>query len=355
MDVTVLKNGKAVFARAYGMADGITGEAATSDHVYHYWSMTKSYTAVAIFQLIEKGKVSLDAPLTSYLPQFVPIDQSGDPVEVTIDHLLRHSSGLSDFSMEMLKWLHATDEPRFGETRMVNERLGDYRTVNWTPGSQSQYGNINYVLLGAIIEAVTGGTYEDYVRQEILLPLKMRATDFVYREDMLEKAVVGSQTHYSFYTLMVELMGPAGGLDGITKRQIGDRHWLNYVYTDYAASTALIGTGADMSRFGQMLLNLGELDGVRILSEDSAEKILHGGRLPGYIEEVTEGKRKLALGYGTKTWVDQGVELMGHGGGGPGYALQYFVVPEKELVVVVLTNSSMAKADELSKLVASVF
>ena len=107
---------------------------------------------------------------------------------------------------------------------MVNERLGEYRTVNWKPGSQSQYGNINYVLLGAIIEAVTGGTYEDYVRQEILLPLKMSATDFIYREDMLDRAAVGSQTHYSFYTLLVELMGPEGGLDGFTKRKIDDRH-----------------------------------------------------------------------------------------------------------------------------------
>nr|WP_277345515.1 serine hydrolase [Pseudomaricurvus alkylphenolicus] len=355
MDVTVLQGGKTVFAKAYGLADGITGAAATSEHVYHFWSMTKSFTAVAIFQLIEAGKLSLHDPITTYLPGFVPIDQSGNPVEVTVDHVLSHSSGLPDFFFDMYKWLHYPGEPRVGETRMVNERLQDYRTVAWEPGSQSEYTNINYVLLGAIIEAVTGGTYEDYVRQEILGPLKMETTDFVYRADMLDKAAVGTQTHYSFYTAMVELMGPAGGLDGITQKRIDDRHWLKYMYTDYAASTSLIGTGADMSRFGQMLLNQGELDGVRILSKENAKNVIYGGRLPGYKEEVRAGKRDLALGYGTKTWVDQGVELVGHGGGGPGYALQYFVVPEKELVVVVLTNSSMARADKLSKLVASVF
>ena len=355
IDVTVIKDGKTVFSKAYGVADGVTGELATSDHVYHYWSMTKSFTAVAIFQLIENGMVSLDEPITTYLPQFVPVDKSGDPVEVTVDHLLRHSSGLSDIYSRMFKWLHFVGEPRVGETRIVNERLGDFRVIGWQPGSQSKYANINYILLGAIIEAVTGGTYEDYVRQAILLPLNMRNTDFIYRPDMLKKAAVGSQTHYSFYTPMVDLMGPEGGLDALTENRIDDRHWLKLVYTDYAASTSLIGTGADMGRFGQMLLNLGELDGVRILSEESARNVIHGGRLPGYVEEVRTGQRGLALGYGTKTWFEQGVELVGHGGGGPGYALQYFVVPEKELVIVVLTNSSMAKAEDLSKLVVSIF
>lgn len=358
MDITVLKGGKEVYSKAYGVANGITGEAATKDHVYHYWSMTKSFTAVAIFQLIEDGKISLHAPLTSYLPEFIPVDQEGNPVEVTIDHLLRHSSGFEDFNMEILKWLHFIDEPRVGETRIVNERLGGYRTVAWQPGSQSEYTNINYVLLGAIIEAVTDGTYEDYIRQEILVPLNMQDTDLIYRADMLERSARGSLTHYSFYTPMIQLMGHEGGLDWLTEKRIDDRHWLKYMYTDYAASTSLIGTGSDLGRFGQMLLNHGELEGVRLLSEESAKSILYGGRQLGSSNSLQTGgpgAPAVELGYGTETWDVQGEKLIGHGGGGPGFALQYIVVPEKDLVVVVLTNSSLAKAADLSRLIASVF
>lgn len=344
LDIAIQRNGEMVFSRAYGVADGITGEKATPRHVYHYWSMTKTFTAVAVLQLIESGKVSVEAPITTYLPQFVPIDQSGNPVEVRVAHLLNHSSGLPDFTFEMFQWVHAIDEPRFGETRMVNERLTAYRTVTHKPGSESHYRNINYVLLGAIIEAVTDGTYEDYVRSEILIPLNMRDTDFVYRPDM--RAVRGTLAHYTYYTPILALLGPDGGIDGLTVKRVDDVHWLHLVYTDYAASTSLIGTGVDLVQFGQMLLNGGELGGVRILSEESARSVLYGGRLS------TNGADAV-LGNGTKSWLDHGVELVGHGGGGPGFTLQYLLIPEKNVVIVVLTNSTIVDAFELSRMIGS--
>jgi CubicO group peptidase (beta-lactamase class C family) len=355
MDITVMKGGEKVFSKAYGVADGLTGEAATPDHVYHYWSMTKSVTAVGILQLVEKQRIFLDEPLNTYLSEFVPLDDKGKPVKITVRQLLNHTSGLPDFTTKMLAWVHKKGDPRYGETRMVNERLQGYRTIVSEPGTVSTYGNLNFVLLGAIIEAVTGDTYEDFVRREILQPLKMNATDFIYRPDMEFKTARGSQAYYSFYTLMVEFMGPEGGMDAMTVDEVDGRHWLNLMHTDYAASTSLIGTSGDMSRFGQMLLNLGELDGVRILNEDHARDILYGGRMPGEKEQVMSGERDVALGYGTKTWSLDGTEIIGHGGGGPGYALQYLVVPEHDLVIVALTNSSLAEADELAKLAATVF
>lgn len=355
MDITVLKGGEKVFSKAYGVADGLTGEAATSDHVYHYWSMTKSVTAVGILRLVEKQLIRLDEPVDTYLSEFVPLDGKGMPVKITVRQLLNHTSGLPDFTTKMLVWIHMNGAARYGETRMVSERFEGYRTIASEPGTVSSYSNLNFVLLGAVIEAVTGGTYEDYIRQEILQPLKMSATDFIYRPDMEGKTARGSQAYYSFYTLMVKFMGPEGGMDALTVDEVDGRHWLKLMHTDYAASTSLIGSSGDMSRFGQMLLNLGELDGVRILNEDHAHDILYGGRMPGEKEQVMSGERAVALGYGTKTWSLDGIEIIGHGGGGPGYALHYLIVPEKDLVVVALTNSSLAKADELAKLAATVF
>lgn len=70
---------------------------------------------------------------------------------------------------------------------------------------------------------------------------------------------------------------------------------------------------------------------------------------------MASGEREVALGYGAKTWYDGGVEIIGHGGGGPGFGLQYLVVPEKELVVVVLTNQTLAISYDVAKMIVSVF
>lgn len=355
IDVTVLKNGQSVFSKAYGVANGLNGEKANKENVYHYWSMTKSFTAVAVFQLIEQGKISLSDSITMYLPNFNPTDELGDPVNITIEQLLTHTSGLPDFNFKMAAWLHLNGEPRYGETRMVNERFQDFQTIVAQPGSASEYGNINFVILGAAIESVTGQDYEDYVRENILTPLKMADTDFVYRPDMLDKVAKGSHHKYHFWSVLLTFFGPEGGLDYMSDGVIENRHWTKLVLTDYAAATALIGSGNDMSRFGQMLLNQGELDGVRIISADSANKILHGGRFGDEKAEVFAGNKEVALGYGTKTWADEGVELIGHGGGGPGFSLQYFIIPEKNLVVVILLNQTLSTAHDIGKVVASVF
>lgn len=355
LDVTVLKKGRLVFSKAYGIANGLTGEKVTKAHVYHFWSMTKSFTAIAIFQLIEAGKISLNDKVTTYLPNYNPVDDSGAPVTVTIDHLLRHASGLPDFVAKMMKWIHLDGEPRYGETRMVNERFQEYQTTKEKPGSVSKYGNLNYVLLGAVIEAVTGGTYEDYIRQYILRPLKMEHSDLIYRTDMQPKIAKGSHNYYHFWSILLLLMGPDEGLDWMVDGKIDDRYWLKQMHTDYAASTSVIGTGLDMSRFGQMLLNHGQLDGVRILSKESTNKVLYGGRFKDELEQVKSGEKDVALGYGTKTWFEKGITLIGHGGGGPGFALQYFVVPEKELVIVVLTNQTLQIQKDIAKTIVSVF
>jgi CubicO group peptidase (beta-lactamase class C family) len=355
MDVSVLKHGKLVFSKAYGVANGLTGEKVTKEHVYHFWSMTKSFTSVAIFQLVEQGKISLDESIHNYLPNYSPVDESGTPVKVTIDQLLNHTSGLPDFDSKMAAWIHLDGEPRYGETRMVNERLQDYQTIVTQPGTVSKYSNIGYVLLGAVIEAVSGGTYEEYIRQFILTPLKMNHSDLVYRTDMLGKVAKGSHNYYHFITLLLKFMGPDGGLDSMTEEKTEDRHWLKLMHTDYSAPTSVIGTGKDMSRFGQMLLNRGELDGIRLLSKKSTNKILYGGRFSGEKELVASGEKEVALGYGAKTWFDQDVELIGHGGGGAGFANQYFVVPEKELVVVVLTNQTLQIQHDIAKVIVSVF
>ncbi|MGF1765712.1 serine hydrolase domain-containing protein [Aliivibrio kagoshimensis] len=353
MNVTVLKRGEPIFSRAYGVSNGITGKKASLDNVYHFYSATKSVTAVAIMQLVEKGKLDLNRSITEYLPEFEPVDSSGDPIKVSVKNLLSHRSGLPGIQLDMFKWLHFSDQAYVGDLNVVKRYLQDYRTVDWAPGSDSEYRNINYILLGAIIDAVTEGSYEDYVRQNILTPLKMYSSDFIYRDDMLERAAIGAHPHYNFITPLINYNGMEGGMDALAETRIDDMYWLKTIYTDFSASTSLMGTGSDLARFGQMLLNGGELDGVRILSKTSVNSILYQGRYVEIIEKVKNKREEFAIGNGTKTWFHNGIELIGHGGSGPGYKMQYYVVPSKEMVVVVLTNATGARATRTAKMLAS--
>ena len=107
---------------------------ATTDAVYHFWSVTKLFTATAVMQLVEDGKIGLDDPVTKYLPDFATVLPAGAPAAITIRELLDHSSGMKNLGpADLLGWIHHLGEPPVGETALVRERLGPYRTLASAP------------------------------------------------------------------------------------------------------------------------------------------------------------------------------------------------------------------------------
>jgi len=355
LDITVLKHGKNVFSKAYGIKDGKTRIPVNKDSIYHYYSSTKSFTAVATLQLIEKGVIKLSDDIRQYLPGFNPVDKQNEPLVITIDQLLTHSTGLPDITVKQFQWVKETNQQALGDTAVVEQYFSDFNQSAWTPGSQQQYINTNFILLGAMIDAVAEEGYEGYVMQNILTPLGMTHSDFIYNDAMQEDAVTGVQDHYHFYTPLLAIFGPKGGLNSFTDYKIGHQHWLKFLYTDYIASTSLMGTGEDMSRFAQMLLNGGSLNGVQILTQESADKMLFQGKLAKEVMKAKNGDISHALGYGIKTWYSEGFEAIGHGGSGPGFIMQYFVVPEKDMVVVVLASNAATDANGIALKAASLF
>lgn len=355
LDITILQHGNKVFSKAYGIKDGKSRLPVDKNSVYHFYSSTKSFTAVATLKLAEKGVIKLSDDIRQYLPEFNPIDKDNKPLALTIDQLLTHSTGLPDITVKQFQWLTSIDQQPLGDTKVVAKYFNEFNQSAWAPSTQQKYINTNYILLGAMIDAVTEEGYEGYVKQNILEPLGMTQSDFVYREDILEHAVTGIQDYYHFFTPMLAAFGPKGGLESLTDYKIGNQHWLNLIYTDYIASTSLIGTGEDMSRFAQMLLDGGSLNGVQILTKESADKILYQGKLAKEVVKAKNNDISYAIGYGTKTWYLEGFEAIGHGGSGPGFIMQYFVIPEKEMVVVVLASNASTDANGIALKVASLF
>ena len=191
LSVAVVKDGRLAYERAFGVADGPRGVAATPDTVYHWWSMTKIPTALAVLQLAERGRLSLDAPVTDYLPWFAVDYPSPSGPAITVRHLLNHSSGLPDTMPAMIGWVHHDDATR-DQTELSKRHLPSYQRLRFEPGSDAAYSNLNYLVLGAVIEATSGQSYESYVVEHLLRPLGMERTDFVYTSALAAHEAAGS-------------------------------------------------------------------------------------------------------------------------------------------------------------------
>jgi len=168
--VLVSRKGKPVFQGAWGLASRAWNQPNRLDTKFNLGSMNKMVTAVAIAQLAEQGKFSFDDKLGKFLPDYPNADARE---KVTLHHLLTHTSGVPDYFNEKYD---VSAKERF---RTVQDFLGLFKDqpLRFEPGSQYRYSNGNFMLLGAIIEKVTGQSYFDYVREHIYKPAGMTNTD----------------------------------------------------------------------------------------------------------------------------------------------------------------------------------
>lgn len=167
----VAENGKVVYKGAYGQANMEWNIPNTPDTKFRLGSITKQFTATAIMQLVEQGKIKLDAKLSDYLPEY----RKDTGSKVTIHHLLTHTSGIPSY----------TGQPGFFEDvsrnpYKVDEFVKKYASgdLQFEPGSKFSYNNSGYFLLGAIIERVTGKPYEQVLKENIFDPLGMKNTGY---------------------------------------------------------------------------------------------------------------------------------------------------------------------------------
>lgn len=172
--VLVAVDGRVVLARGYGMANVVFEEPNTPTTKFYIGSITKTFTAAAIMKLREEGRLSLHDPITKFLPDY-PADP-GD--RITIEELLTHTSGLPNYT-DHPEVIFKRDQP------MTPAELIDFfkdRPLEFEPGTGFDYSNSNYVLLGEIIEAASGQSYEAYLHHEILKPLGMLDSGYGRRE-----------------------------------------------------------------------------------------------------------------------------------------------------------------------------
>jgi CubicO group peptidase (beta-lactamase class C family) len=186
LSVSVVKGDRLVWVKGFGFADLATASPATPQTSYLWFSMTKIVTATAVLRLAEGGKLDLDAPADEYFRGFKVVSQ---PVPVTVRQLLNHSSGLAN--PLPIRWVRPADAPDSDHSAFVSRLLAKHRKLKSVPGERASYSNLGYLVLGEVISEVTGASYEEYVREEILSPLGIVRTGFSYPEPAGEDAATG--------------------------------------------------------------------------------------------------------------------------------------------------------------------
>jgi CubicO group peptidase (beta-lactamase class C family) len=307
-------------------------------------------------QLVEQGLINLDDPVSDYLSFFEPDYPSVSSEPVTIANLLNHSSGLRDNMPEVYGWMHLEDEESVDQTELLRKNLFRYDELMFEPGSKAVYTNTAYYTLGALIEKVKDQTYEEYVIDHVLDPLGMVNTRFEYTESMRANEGVGAHPMADLNTVFLSLTDPPWPSDYIREYDNG-WIWFNRYLFDGNPPSGLIGPAPDMARFITAILNGGELDGTRILSQKSIDTMLSNRHVELVITAQTTDYGQfdeVVQGLGWKVVRDGGRLYYSHGGGGAGFKTLMRLYPDDDLGIGILGNGTKIEVQALADAVAEI-
>ncbi len=298
--VTLVADGeKILHFSADGMADIEAGKAMTTDAVFWIASMTKPITATAVMMMQEEGKLSVDEPVSKYLPEF-----TGDKVGITIKQCLTHTSGLAEVT---------NDDTQEVATLAELVPLFTAKPLQFPPGSKWQYCQTGINTAARVVEVVSGKAFPEFLQERLFGPLGMKDTTF-YPDEALAARVASSYKRADDGKL------EKSGIAFLGSKPITDRN--RYPL----ANGGLFSTAEDYSKFARMILRGGELDGKRYLKAETVKRMtsvqtgdLAAGFIPGsawglgwsIVREPQDVTAALSPGtfghgglFGTQAWID---------------------------------------------------
>lgn len=294
--IAIAKEGKVLYTRSFGyrLINGTVKEPLTADTKYRISSITKTYTAVMIFQLIEEGKLQLSDKLDQFFPQ-IP-----NAAKINIAHILSHRSGIPNINLN-----GSAMQPRTKEERVAEIAKGQ---PDFEPGSKHLYSNSGYVLLGYIVEKIDGKPYQEALKERITSRLGLKDTYMGTGNTNVDRK------------------------ESLSYRYLGE--WKESKEPDFsitAGAGAILSTPADMAKFIQGLFDL------KLVSQKSLNQM----------KTMQDGE-----GMGMEPFTFAGKTLYGHTGGSgtSGAWLAYY--PEEKLAIAYTTN---AKVYPVANIVSGIF
>jgi CubicO group peptidase (beta-lactamase class C family) len=300
--IAIVHNGKEVYSKAFGVRDVETNAPLTTNDLFHWASVTKPFVATAAMQLVEQGKLDLDGKITTYLPYF----RMNDPAykEITVRHLLTHTAGMPD--VQDYEW----DKPQYDEEALERwvRSMGD-RTLLYPPEEGHRYSNMGFEVMGDVLAKASGKSFEQCVADQIFQPLKMTSA-----------------------TLLINNTDPNDRVSPHTvknKKAVVREHWP--YNRRHAPSSTLIANVHDLGRWAIANLNRGQLEGARILKEESYDTLWR----PTVDSAPAQG---LSWFIGKRS----GYRTIEHQGGDQGFRTALVLIPELNLGIAVATNTDRA-------------
>ena len=305
--VIVIKEGRTLLRKGYGMADMELGVKVEPDMVFRLGSMTKQFTAVSILMLAEQGKLSLSDDMTKFFP-----DYPANGRTVTVEQLLTHTSGIKSYT-SIPAW-----RSMWRKDMTVAELIDLFKNepADFDPGTKWSYNNSGYILLGALIEKLSGVTYEQFLQKNIFDPLGMKHTFYGSATRLIPRRVPG-------YTM--------------TKEGLRNAEYLSM--TQPYAAGSLLSTVDDMALWDAALYT------EKLVKQSSLQKaftpyILKDGTTTNY-------------GFGWSRFQYSGHTIIEHGGGIHGFSTIGLRVPDDRLYVCILTNRDYQSPDDTGLRVAA--
>ncbi len=289
--VIVVKKGQIIYKKGFGVADMELNIPVNPDMNFRLGSITKQFTAVCILQLVEQGKLSLQDDIKKYIPDYAIKEP------ITIEHLLTHTSGIKSYTSVDSFW----KQMRTDLTPRAIIALTEKDTLEFKPGTKWNYNNTGYVMLGYIIEKVSGKTYEEYVQQNIFNPAGMSSSYYGSESRIIKNRAKGYKNN--------------------------EKEFLNSDYISMTlphAAGSLLSTVEDLWKWNKALYSY------KLVKKEWVDKAITPYTLP-------DGK-STGYGYGLGVSKIQGSKTIEHSGGIPGFSTDAIYLPAEDIFVAAFSN-----------------
>jgi CubicO group peptidase (beta-lactamase class C family) len=304
----VAQNGQIIYKKAFGLADLELKVAMQPDMIFRIGSITKQFTAVAILQLAEKGLLSLNDDITRYLPDF-PVHGH----KITIEHLLTHTSGIKSYT-SLRTWDPMTRRRDLTPTELIN--LFRDEPMDFPPGTRFLYNNSGYILLGYIIEKVSGVSYSRYISDNIFKPAGMTSSGYDNASAIIPMRARGYQQ----------------GL-------------VSVVNADFLSMTQPYAAGSLLSTVNDLYKWNRALHSYTLIRKETLESAFTSYKL-------SNGK-ETGYGYGWQLGNIQGSQSIEHGGGINGFLTHAIYLPDSDIFVTVFSNCTCNDPEMVTSRIAA--
>ncbi len=344
----IARKGKIIHNEAFGMIDIENKKPMSKDAMFRIASMTKPVTCVAVMILYEQGKFLLNDPVSKYIPEFAKPQvlvrtTSGDSIkteparrEITIRHLLNHTSGITYDDGPLGRFYKEAGiatglKPADCMIGDMVKKLAKQPLISH-PGEEVHYG-LSIDVLGYLIEVLSGKDFNTFCKEEIFGPLQMNDTHFVLPKEKLPRLA----RLYSL-TKTGKLEKDATDPNFLTEQKF------------FSGGGGLISTASDYARFAQMILDSGELDGVRIISRKTVELMTTNSAGDKYAPFRYNTGDKMGYGFGIRTERGEFDELESIGiyGWDGAFFTRFWIDPKEQIVAVFLSQMKSYWSEDLA-------